>query len=178
MTDEHKLTIAELLEKMETGLHTLEEAIGGLTEAQIAAPSTALDWSIKDHVMHLEVWARGIVALMRREPRWQAMGLEPGFVESANVDEINTAIHQQHKDKSWAEVKAAFYATHQAVYEALKALTDADLQKPYAHFQPQMADDSDTQPVVGWIIGNTYEHYEEHLPWMQARMARDRQAGD
>ena len=49
-------------------------------------------------------------------------------------------------------------------------MSDADLQRPYNHYQPS----SDRQqPVIGWIIGNTYGHYEEHQPWIAAIVASE-----
>jgi hypothetical protein len=51
-----------------------------------------------------------------------------------------------------------------AVESALGKLSDADLQKPYSHYQP--ADPDEKRPVVGWVAGNTYEHYAEHIDWI------------
>ena len=48
----------------------------------------------------------------------------------------------------------------------LGGLSDDDLQKPYSHYQP--TDPDERRPVVGWVAGNTYEHYAEHIDWIKA----------
>jgi hypothetical protein len=41
-------------------------------------------------------------------------------------------------------------------------MSDEDLKRPYSHFQP---DDPpyNPSPVWPWIVGNTFEHYAEHM---------------
>ena len=57
-----------------------------------------------------------------------------------------------------------FRESHAALMVALGKLSDADLQKPYSHFQP--TDSKQKRPVIGWVAGNTYEHYAEHIGWI------------
>ncbi|MBC7872040.1 MAG: hypothetical protein H7Y09_14435, partial [Chitinophagaceae bacterium] len=44
-------------------------------------------------------------------------------------------------------------------------LSDADLMRPYNYYQPESAQ---AAPIIDRIAGNTFGHYEEHIPWMQA----------
>jgi hypothetical protein len=44
-------------------------------------------------------------------------------------------------------------------------MTDEDLQRPYSHYQPNDPPHNPA-PVLGWITGNTNEHYEEHSSWL------------
>ena len=81
------------------------------------------------------------------------------------IDNLNALIQKRNKDLSLDEIFEETRAIHSAVTARISQLADADLLRPYKHYQP----DSDrTEPVVGWLIGDTYEHYEEHLPWMKA----------
>lgn len=81
------------------------------------------------------------------------------------IDNLNALIQKRNKDLSLDEIFEETRAIHSAVTAQISQLADADLQRPYKHSQPN----SDrTEPVVGWLIGDTYEHYEEHLPWMKA----------
>jgi len=57
-----------------------------------------------------------------------------------------------------------FRDSHEQLSIALGELTDADLEKPYSHYQP--SDPDDKRPVLGWVAGNTYEHYAEHVDWI------------
>jgi hypothetical protein len=51
----------------------------------------------------------------------------------------------------------------------IEALSDQDLQKPVSFFQ---TDSTKTDPIIGWIVGNTFDHYAEHLPWIAAIVAQ------
>jgi hypothetical protein len=166
-------TKAELIERMETGYAALEDRLGQLSEAQLSKRPTASEWSIKDHLAHLAAYEYGIAALLRREPRWAAMQLNEQLVrDSQSFDEINAAIYQQQQERSLAEVQAAFRDAHHQLLAVLKNLTDADLFKTYADYQPHDPDANHQDPVLGWIVGNTYEHYAEHRPWMEELLAR------
>lgn len=170
-------TPSEIIEKLDAAREQLDQVVGSLSESQIAAPSTAEDWSVKDHIAHLAIWAKGIVALLHQQPRWEAMGLSMDYVKTRpGYDGMNALIYQQYQHHTWPEVHALFAETHQAIKDTLAGMTEADLEKPYTYYQPQPGERFQN-PVVGWVIGNTYRHYLEHIPWMLARIERDR-AGD
>ena len=57
-----------------------------------------------------------------------------------------------------------FRDSHGALMAGLGKLSDADLKQPYSHFQP--GDPDEERPVIGWVAGNTYEHYAEHIGWI------------
>ena len=43
----------------------------------------------------------------------------------------------------------------------LSGLTDANLLKTYSYYQPDEPGEDSGSPIVGWITGNTYYHYDE-----------------
>ena len=51
----------------------------------------------------------------------------------------------------------------------LVSLSDEDLHRPYSYYQPGSPQ---TAEVIGWIVGNSYEHYDEHRPWIEAILGR------
>ncbi len=172
MTDRPQ-TKAELLERLEVGYRALDEWNCRLNDAQFLARQASTDWSIKDHIAHLAAYEAGIAALLRRQPRWAAMGLDEKLVrDSESFDDINAALYLLHKDRTTAEVLTAFHDAHQQLLAALEQLTDAELFKPYADYQPHDPAANPVDPVLGWIIGNTYEHYAEHRPWVEELLAR------
>lgn len=181
MTDNSKSEMTEILKSMDEERQKLEALISGLTASQLAAPSTASDWSVKDHFIHLALWQRGVVALLNFQPRWAAMGLEQAFVDEAHAsgagfDAINAQLYELNKNRTWQAVWEAFDAAHRDMQAILKTFTNADLLKPYAHFEPDAATPN-THPIIGWITGDSFEHYAEHYPWIEARIQRDREAG-
>jgi hypothetical protein len=168
-------TIAGLTQAIEEARTALEAAFTHLPDAKIAAPSTPKDWSVKDHLAHLATWAQGIVALLRREHRWESMGLTHDFIENNDIDVINNVIYERYKDHSLAEIRAYFNEVHQNLLAELAKLNDSDLQRSYDEFQGEVTgiyDPDDKRPVINWIVGNTSGHYAEHLPWIQNTIAR------
>ena len=86
------------------------------------------------------------------------------------VDAINAVIAARAQGESISSILGDSQATHAALLTQLEAMTTADLGLPYSHYQP---DDPppNTKPVAAWIHGNTWDHYDEHIGWLQ----RDRQ---
>ncbi|MBZ0320973.1 MAG: ClbS/DfsB family four-helix bundle protein [Anaerolineae bacterium] len=167
MTNDITMTTAELLENMDAAREQVDAFLAELTPAQIAAPSTPTAWSIKDHIAHLGVWAEGMVALLNHQSRWGAMGLSPEFMAThPGYDQMNHEIYLRFENVAWPDVLAYFNDMHATLKSVIVAMTDSDLQRPYGEFDPNALPDRAQRPVVGWIIGNTYEHYEEHLQWM------------
>jgi hypothetical protein len=66
---------AELISELTAGWQMLEDRLSSLSETQLTARRAPSEWTIKDHVAHLMAYEQGIVALLRREPRWEAMQL-------------------------------------------------------------------------------------------------------
>ena len=159
-------TKAELLERIAHGRATLEELIGKLTDEQLTTPGKD-GCSIHDHLVHLAAWESGIAALLRHEPRWQAMGVQD-LVRRDDFDSINAKIRELHQRRTLQETRNYFDQTHLDLLAALNALSDADLLKPYAHYQPDEPRDDNANPILNWIIGNTFGHYEEHIEWISA----------
>ena len=158
---------AELLERIQRTRAALERAIGQLSEAQLVAPGAASGWSVKDHLAHLAVWEQGLTALLQGRPRPAAMEVdEATYLRSE--DALNALIYQRNKDRSLAEVLAAFRQAHDQVLAALAGLTDADLFKTYSHYQPNELGEDSGEPILKWVAGNTYEHYAEHHAWLRA----------
>jgi hypothetical protein len=169
MSDETRpQTKSELLARMAEARAPLEQAVSQLSEAQLTTVDIQSGWSIKHHLAHLAAWEIGIAALLQRRPRWEAMGLDEATVASHETDDLNAIIYQQNKNRSLAEVRAYFHEAHQQMLMALASLSDEDLFKTYSYYQPDEPGDDSGDPILNWIIGNTYEHYAEHQAWIEA----------
>jgi hypothetical protein len=92
------------------------------------------------------------------------------------TDAINGAVWALHSKKSPEQSLAYFRDTHALLMALLSRLSDADLQQPYNLYQPNdPRDPGDNRPVVDWVAGNTYEHYAEHVGWIN-QLVRDSSA--
>jgi hypothetical protein len=146
----------------------LQQTLNALSDEQMTTLKDHVGWTIKDHLSHLIAWERGIVALLQYQPRYPAMGIDLATLEGKNEDEENEILRKQFETHSLAEVRAALQQTHEALVAVLNSLSDEDLLKPYAHYQPNEPGKDEGRPIYGWVMGNSAGHYAEHLPWIKA----------
>jgi hypothetical protein len=160
-------TKAELLERMAVAYEAAESLIAAHDEAALTRPLSDSGWSAKDYLAHLRDWENSMVVLLQKKVRYEEMGLTKEQVASGDYDAQNDVLYQKHKDRPLADVLADFRDTHQQLLALLAELNDEDLQKPYIHYQPQAEDvvagDYINNPVMGWLVGDTYGHYAEHI---------------
>jgi hypothetical protein len=87
-------------------------------------------------------------------------------VERHQIDELNGVIAARSEAASADAVRADSLAVHAEVLDFLDGMSEEQLSLPYSHYQPKAADAS--QPVYGWVNGNTWGHYDEHIGWLKA----------
>jgi hypothetical protein len=149
------------MQRIESSWNELVELVGQIQDAGGLTKVGADGWTVKDHLAHIAAWEHSLLALIEGRDRSLGMGL-PEPLEG--IDPINEAIRKLHETDTAEEALEYFRASHLQLITALEKLSDADLQKPYSHYQPSEPDEE--RPVVGWVGGNTYEHYAEHIAWI------------
>ncbi len=164
-------TKAEIVVRMEAARRALLATLGAQELAALVAPGPDGGWSVKDHIAHIAAWERYLAAMLTGDDRWTEMGLT-GAPTQVEEWQINKAIYEHNVDLSLAQVYARWDAAHRTVLDALAGLTDADLLLPFAHYVPDATGDGATDPIYGWINGNTWGHYEEHAGWIAEQLAQ------
>ena len=160
---------AELLARIADEWAVLSQRIAPLSPAQLTAPGPDGGWSVKDHLAHLATWEGMLIALLRGEPIHSAFGIDRARYDALeSTDALNAIIAERHRDWPLEEVLRRREETHAQLVALVGALPSEDLEKPITSFQP---DDPDERPVLRKIVGDTYEHYAEHLPWIEAILA-------
>lgn len=172
---EHKEWIAEivkqevgkdaLLTEIEKGWNVLNAFLSGLTDAQIAVPTDAGGWTIKDHLAHLAVWEDGVNALLARENRRERMQIDEATWATGDDDKINEVIYARVRDMPLDAVQKLFRSVHEELIEKINALSDDELRSPFRIFNPNSTSD---RQVMGAVVGSTFAHYYTHIPWMRA----------
>jgi hypothetical protein len=157
-----RTTKAELLERIRTSRKELAMALVELDEEELEAYDED-GWNVKDQIAHLAAWERGVAYMLQKRPRYAGMGLDKASWYDLTMDEINAVIHRQYLDVSLEEVLAYYQEAHQELLAALEKLSDEDLFRPYSYYQSDDSSRDAEQPIINWISGNTYEHYDEHL---------------
>jgi hypothetical protein len=122
-------------------------------------------WAVKDHLIHVAAWEHSLLALLQGRDRHKALGVGPDVDET---DAINAAVWTMHRDKTPEEALDYFHQSHALLMKQLSTMSDADLQLPYNHYQPNEPQDdpADNRPALEWVAGDTYEHYVAHMQWI------------
>ena len=129
-------------------------------------------WTVKDHVAHLADWEASAVALLCGESRAAAMGIDEETF-AAGFEAVNAAVHAKNLAMTPDEAIARLDAVHAELMATLQPLADEDLTRPYLSYQPNAEGQHVQTPVAAWVVGNTYGHYAEHEPWIEAILAAE-----
>ena len=149
------------MQRIESSWNVLVALVGQIQDAGGLTKVGADGWTVKDHLAHIAAWEHSLLALIEGRDRSLGMGLTEPL---EGIDAINEAVRKLHKSDTAEEALGYFRASHLQLVTALDKLSDGDLQKPYSHYQP--SDPDEERPVIGWVGGNTYEHYAEHIAWI------------
>jgi hypothetical protein len=163
---ENKISKEELITSIEAAWATMQHTLAGLSEPDLTTPDPVTGWSVKEHLAHLAAWEQGIAALLQSRSRWVAMGVDEATVEATDMDGLNDILVAQSRQRSLATVLTEFQQAHQEMIAVLTKFSETDLYRSYAHYQPGGSSD----PVINWVIGNTYEHYAEHQAWLETML--------
>lgn len=123
-----------------------------LTDAHMTAvPAVQADWSVKDLLMHLLWWEN--FAMMRL----MLLSAAEPFVPLIGYDAINAQILTQSQARTLSAVQQDFNANMERIASFLAAQSWEQLNAP-------IVGEWGTFSPLELIAGNTYEHYQEHLP--------------
>jgi hypothetical protein len=164
---------AELRAQMAAAHTALWETIYYVTPEgqQLPGPD---GWSAQDHLAHLVPWVQGMVALLRGESRWAAMGLDATTLQTLGIDGINACLQERSQDWEMGQILMALDDAHNQLLALLAPMTDADLYRPYNDFAGnEPIPDGDQQAILYRLVGNTVEHYQEHLVAIRALTGGD-----
>lgn len=151
------------IEPVEKGWEVLVTLVASLGPEQLELTGSGR-WAVKDHLVHIAAWERSLVALFDGVDRKTAMGVPDA---ADDTDSLNEAIWLAHRHETPDEALAYWRDSHAVLMRRLGAMSDADLRRSYNHYQPNdPRDPNDDRPVVEWVAGNTYEHYAEHIGWI------------
>ncbi|HEV2027406.1 MAG TPA: DinB family protein [Candidatus Dormibacteraeota bacterium] len=147
--------------RVEASWNQLVELVNQVQDAGGLTRVGADGWTVKDHLAHVAAWEQSLLALIEGRDRSSGMGLTEPLEE---IDAVNEAIRKLHAGDTPEEALGYFRDSHTRLTAELEKLSHADLQKPYSDYQP--ADPDEKRPVINWVGGNTYEHYAEHIAWI------------
>lgn len=157
---------AELLRRIEARWQKLQDLLDALVPADWERP-LGDGWPVKVHVAHLADWEDSLLGLLEKGSRAAAMGIPDELWGRHDTDAVNQFMAERAMGVAAAESRERLERTHARVVSVIAGMTEAELLLPYSHYQ---AGDPpyDANPVVGWVVGNTFGHFDEHIGWLEA----------
>lgn len=162
--DDYPTTMEEVCAYLERSRSALLAVVEPRSDEEITRLGPE-GWSVKDHLAHLAVWERSMTAVLTGRDKAEALGVPPEVLASPGYDDTNEIIRARWAGASRAEVVEMLARTRRELLATLGGMTYDDLMKPYAHYQPGSPEKTD--PVAYWLAGNTWEHDDEHRPWIE-----------
>lgn len=157
-----------VLRRIRESREPLDAFVDALDEQDLSR-AVSPGWTARDVLAHITAWETSLLALLQGADRGQAMGLDPGAYGRLDEDELNEALRRVHAASSSSEVLERYRHVHSRLIDRLSSMDDAALQLPYSHYQPNDPPHNAT-PVVQWVAGNTWDHYDEHLATLRAAL--------
>ena len=167
MTD-RPATKADLLERIHSSYAALEQTIGRLKEQQMTTPIDG-SWSAKDLLAHVAAWQQVMLQFhIQHMPFEQVTGLNDVPYASTPVDQINEAFYARDKELPLDQALQTFRTGHQQLLATLNDMSEADLFRSYT---PAGRGPDSTGRLIDWIIGDSYDHYDEHRATIERLLA-------
>jgi len=152
---------ATLVDRIEREWSALQMAIAQLSPQQMNVLDSG-GWSIKDNLAHLSAWEQFMrLYHLQNQPPHEVLQIDKATFETLDEAGINEVLRSRNATRSVAEVLTEAERVHAQVMADLAQISFADLM------QPRYVDDPAAGPRINWVIGNTYEHYQEHRAAIQ-----------
>ena len=154
---------AELLARIQTTHQQLEDVLAPLSAKQMERHILDGNWAIKDMLAHITFWEQRLLVILRNAAQGQDMPnlIEPDEDWHGGVDRVNAAAYAASLHRPLAEIRADYAASFAEVVATVTATPDDALFAPTGY--SRLFEES----VIELIAGNTYGHYEEHIPMLQ-----------
>jgi hypothetical protein len=160
------MNVQRLVEEMRSERERWEALLARIGTERMEEPGVDGDWSVKDVVAHVTAYERRILKRLRAHARGEQYTPAP-HDRLEDIDERNAIYHEQDKGRNLDEVLADHRATFDELVRLTAELDDQDLREPTRLGWPA---DVDFEPWES-ISGNSYGHYEEHVPNLEAWLA-------
>lgn len=154
----------ELLAKMRAGYDAFEALLAPLSSEQLSTPGVNGEWAAKDILVHLTVWQDRVSTRLESIARQMDAPLDP-IENDEKMNAFNDSTFEANRMRPANEVLADFRAAVKRLDANVEAMDERDLFE--AGRFPWLAGGLLWQGIEG----NTYGHYEEHMPMIERWLA-------
>lgn len=144
----------ELLQRIRDERVALERVLAQVSQERMSEPLLDGGWSVKDAMAHIAAWETMMAGWVETTLR----GETPDRPVTGDdwVDSLNTALYEQHRESTLADVRALFAAAHERAYQVASNLSNSDL------FKMDRFPWRQGSPLAVLVAANTFWHYPEH----------------
>jgi hypothetical protein len=146
----------ELMSEIEKEWKLLIAVAEKLTDKQMTTPDEG-GWSPKDNLAHLSEWMNVLMGYhLDHRPSHEVLKVSEEVTKDWDFSIINPVLFERNRNRLRQEVVDELKAVYQKLWDKLNAMSWDDLMKP------RHADDPEKRPLLGWVLGDTTEHFLEH----------------
>jgi hypothetical protein len=146
----------ELMSAIEREWRSLMNVVEKLTDKQMTASDEG-GWSPKDNLAHLSEWIKALMGYhMDHRPSHEVLGVSEEVTKGWDMEIINPILFERNRNRSRRDVIDELKQVYRQLTAKLESMTFEDMMKP------RHADDPEKRPLLGWILGDTTEHFSEH----------------
>lgn len=149
----------ELLRQIRDGRAELESAMALFGKRDLTEPLLDSGWSIKDIIAHIGFWEQRMVNLYGI---LSAGDVPKDAIDGETLDELNARVLNENRLLPLGIVQINELTAYRALYRVAETAPDDDL------FDPGRFAWCEGEPFFNWIVINTYGHYADHIPDLEA----------
>ncbi len=150
---------AEFLERQRRARAEWDALLAQVGPERMVRPGAAGCWSVKDVVAHVAWFEREMVGMLR------ARALEGSDLWDLDQDARNAVVYEQNRDRPLDDVLAEARQVYAELLPLLEGMSEEEYTDAWCFrgMPPAWAP---------WsvIAGNTWEHYEAHMPAIRAAL--------
>jgi hypothetical protein len=146
----------ELLDNIGREWSALMAVVEKLSPDQLTVPDAG-GWSPKDNLAHLAEWMKILLGYhIDHRPAEEVTGLPPEVTKAWDFEVVNRLFFERNRDRTSKDVLEDLKRVYAEVIARLSSMPFEKVM------EPRHPDDPEKRPLLGWILGNTSEHFAEH----------------
>lgn len=164
-------TIDELIEEMEAAWQRLMDTMSAHAREAYTGNRDPAGWTALDHMAHVSVWERSVLAPLQGGTRHEALGLTDEQFTSMGFDEQNEIIRTQTEGHTWEQVMTDARQVHEDLIAAVRGSSSEELWKPTTELCPDQREQATSRPFMEVLMSDGCEHFDEHRGYIEKILA-------
>ncbi|MBA2393346.1 MAG: ClbS/DfsB family four-helix bundle protein [Ktedonobacteraceae bacterium] len=145
-----------------------EALLAKIDTSRMTQPGFAGEWSLKDVIAHVAYYEEWTAAVIEELMRGETKTLDSGEPEDIDVELRNARFFKEHQHSSLPEVLAYSQKSFQHLLTVVQSLPEEELLSSSPSFKALLPVYWPDEPLWKTIAGDSYEHYHQHIPDIQA----------